>query len=125
MLSFFRRVSKSKIGTGIMALVLFAILAGFAVADISNFGSGNIGFGGMGTVSNDIRGCGRVEEAAWRGAVGVVDAPKKPRGAGRQLSPEQAATFWRFANLGELRLARLLTDLLGLNGSLDVAIPPR
>src|SRR3954452_10672836 len=49
MLSFFRRVSKSKIGTGIMALVLFAILAGFAVADISNFGSGNIGFGGMGS----------------------------------------------------------------------------
>ncbi len=49
MLSFFRRVSKSKIGTWIMAAVLIAILAGFAVADISNFGSGNIGFGGMGT----------------------------------------------------------------------------
>ena len=49
MLSFFRRVSKSKIGTGIMAFVLIAILAGFAVADISNFGSGNIGFGGMGS----------------------------------------------------------------------------
>jgi peptidyl-prolyl cis-trans isomerase D len=45
MLSFFRRVSKSKIGTGIMVLVLVAILAGFAVADISNFGSGNLGFG--------------------------------------------------------------------------------
>src|SRR4029453_18503082 len=45
MLSFFRRVSKSKIGTGIMAVVLIAILAGFAIADISNFGSGNLGFG--------------------------------------------------------------------------------
>lgn len=45
MLSFFRRASKSKIGTGIMALVLIAILAGFAVADISNFGSGSLGFG--------------------------------------------------------------------------------
>ena len=45
MLSFFRRVSKSKIGTGIMAFVLVAILAGFAVADLSNFGSGKIGFG--------------------------------------------------------------------------------
>ena len=45
MLSFFRRVSKSKIGTGVMAVVLIAILAGFAMADISNFGSGNIGFG--------------------------------------------------------------------------------
>jgi peptidyl-prolyl cis-trans isomerase D len=51
MLSFFRRVSKSKIGTWIMAAVLIAILAGFAVADISNFGSGNIGFGGMGSTT--------------------------------------------------------------------------
>ena len=50
MLSFFRRVSKSKIGTWIMAGVLVAILAGFAAADISNFGSGKIGgFGGMGS----------------------------------------------------------------------------
>jgi peptidyl-prolyl cis-trans isomerase D len=49
MLSFFRRVSKSKLGTWIMAAILLAILAGFAAADISNFGSGNIGFGGMGS----------------------------------------------------------------------------
>ena len=45
MLSFFRRVSKSKIGTWIMAVILIAILAGFALADLSNFGTGNIGFG--------------------------------------------------------------------------------
>jgi peptidyl-prolyl cis-trans isomerase D len=45
MLSFFRRVSKSKFGTWVMAVILIAILAGFAIADISNFGSGNIGFG--------------------------------------------------------------------------------
>ena len=45
MLAFFRRVSKSKVGTGIMATVLICILAGFAIADISNFGSGNLGFG--------------------------------------------------------------------------------
>src|SRR6185369_1586451 len=52
MLSFFRRVSKSKIGTGIMAAILVAILAGFAVADLSNFGSGQIGFGmGSGTLA--------------------------------------------------------------------------
>jgi peptidyl-prolyl cis-trans isomerase D len=45
MLTFFRRVSKSKVGTGIMAFILIAILAGFAMADLKNFGSGNIGFG--------------------------------------------------------------------------------
>jgi peptidyl-prolyl cis-trans isomerase D len=52
MLSFFRRVSKSKIGTGIMAFVLIAILAGFAIADLTNFGSGQINFGmGSGTLA--------------------------------------------------------------------------
>src|SRR3954471_12823909 len=52
MLSFFRRVSKSKIGTGGMAFVPIAILAGFAIADISNFGSGQIGLGmGSGTLA--------------------------------------------------------------------------
>jgi peptidyl-prolyl cis-trans isomerase D len=45
MLNFFRRASNSKIGTGIMAGIGIAILAGFAMSDISNFGSGNIGFG--------------------------------------------------------------------------------
>ena len=45
MLSFFRRVTKSKVGTWIMVGILIAILAGFASGGISNFGSGNIGFG--------------------------------------------------------------------------------
>lgn len=45
MLTFFRRVSKSKVGTWIMALVVAAIMGGFALADISNFGSGTLGFG--------------------------------------------------------------------------------
>ena len=45
MLSFFRRVSKSKIGTGVMAFVLIAIIGGFALADLSNFGTGNLGLG--------------------------------------------------------------------------------
>lgn len=45
MLSFFRNVSKSKIGTGVLAFVLIAILAGFAIGDIQNFGTGDIGFG--------------------------------------------------------------------------------
>ncbi len=45
MSSFFRRVSTSKVGTWIMAFILIAILAGFALSDLSNFGTGNIGFG--------------------------------------------------------------------------------
>ena len=45
MLSFFRRISKSKIGTWIIAAIGIAILAGFALADLSNFGTGKIGFG--------------------------------------------------------------------------------
>lgn len=45
MLSFFRSVSKSKVGTGVLAIVLVGILAGFAMSDIRNFGTGDIGFG--------------------------------------------------------------------------------
>jgi len=45
MLSFFRSLSNSKIGTGIMAGVLLAILGGFALSDLSNFGTGSLGFG--------------------------------------------------------------------------------
>jgi peptidyl-prolyl cis-trans isomerase D len=45
MLSFFRRAAKSKVGTWVMALVVAAIMGGFALADISNFGSGTLGFG--------------------------------------------------------------------------------
>ena len=46
MLSFFRRTSKSTVGTIIMALMLLAIIAGFAIADAQNFGSGSLSFGG-------------------------------------------------------------------------------
>jgi peptidyl-prolyl cis-trans isomerase D len=45
MLASFRRLSKSKFGTAIMAGVLLAIIAGFALADLSNFGTGIPGFG--------------------------------------------------------------------------------
>ena len=43
MSAFFRRVSKSKVGTGLMAAVLLAIRAGFALAHLSNFGSAKLG----------------------------------------------------------------------------------
>ena len=45
MFSFFRRITNSKIGRWISAFFLIAILAGFAISDLNNFGSGNIGFG--------------------------------------------------------------------------------
>lgn len=45
MLSFFRRVANSKIGTWVVAAIGIAILGGFALADLSNFGTGNIGLG--------------------------------------------------------------------------------
>jgi peptidyl-prolyl cis-trans isomerase D len=45
MLSFFRRVTNSKIGTWVMAIVVLAIMAGFALGNLSNFGSGSLGFG--------------------------------------------------------------------------------
>lgn len=46
MLSAFRRLSKSAVGTIIMVLFLLAILASFALADMSNVGSGRFGSGG-------------------------------------------------------------------------------
>jgi peptidyl-prolyl cis-trans isomerase D len=49
MLSFFRRLSNSKIGTWVVAAIGLAILAGFALADLSNFGTGQIGSMGMGS----------------------------------------------------------------------------
>jgi peptidyl-prolyl cis-trans isomerase D len=52
MLSFFRRLSNSKIGTWVVAAIGLAILAGFALADLSNFGTGQIG--GMGMSSTTL-----------------------------------------------------------------------
>ena len=43
MLSFFRRLSKSAVGTGLMVLILLMILAGFAMQDIRSVFSGNFG----------------------------------------------------------------------------------
>lgn len=44
MLSSLRNLSKSKTGTGIMALVLVLIIAGFAMGDIQNIAGGGFGF---------------------------------------------------------------------------------
>ena len=49
MLTFFRRVANSKIGTWVIGLIGIGILAGFALSDLSNFGSGNLPFTGLGS----------------------------------------------------------------------------
>ena len=46
MLASFRRLSKSTVGSIVLVLFVVAILASFALADISNVGSGTMGFGG-------------------------------------------------------------------------------
>lgn len=81
MLSFFRRVSKSKIGTWMMAAVLVAILVGFAAADISNFGSGKIGFGGMSSTTLAQAGDQEVDEKE------MADAMQKRVQDARQQNP--------------------------------------
>ena len=45
MLTSFRRLSKSKFGTAIIATFFVLILIGFALSDIRNFGSGDICLG--------------------------------------------------------------------------------
>ena len=48
MISAFRRLSKSAVGSIILVLFLVAIAASFALADISSVGSGSLGFGQKG-----------------------------------------------------------------------------
>jgi peptidyl-prolyl cis-trans isomerase D len=45
MLSFFRRATKSRLGSWVVSIIGIGILIGFAMGDMSNFGTGNIGFG--------------------------------------------------------------------------------
>ena len=45
MLASFRRLSKSTVGSIVMVLFVLAILASFALSDISNVGAGSFGFG--------------------------------------------------------------------------------
>jgi peptidyl-prolyl cis-trans isomerase D len=48
MLGFFRRLSKTKVGTGIIAGLFFLTIVGFAATGVTNFGSGNL-LSGMGS----------------------------------------------------------------------------
>ncbi len=46
MFAYFRRMTKSAVGSMIMVLFVVLILASFAMGDIANLGGGNLGFGG-------------------------------------------------------------------------------
>src|SRR5215212_2324673 len=56
MLSFFRSVSKSKVGTVIIALFFILVLVGFAMGDLQNFGTGKLGFGASSSTLAEIGG---------------------------------------------------------------------
>src|SRR3954447_26255511 len=47
MISTFRNLSKSKIGTVVIAFLFILTLIGFASVGVTNFGTGKVGFGGM------------------------------------------------------------------------------
>ena len=87
MLSAFRRLSKSAVGTMIMVLFLLTILASFAIADMSGVGSGQFGSGGGALVRvGDERITDRDVDSAMRRL--LTDA--------RQQNPE--ATYATIAN---------------------------
>src|SRR5438270_1229301 len=82
MLSFFRRVTTSRIGAWVMAAIMVAILAGFAAADLSNFGTGKIGFGGMAVTTLAQVGDQEVSERE------MADAMQRRLQEVRQQNPE-------------------------------------
>src|SRR5215210_7757668 len=51
MFAFFRRLSKSTVGSLVMVMFVVAILASFAMSDISSVGSGKLGLGGRSSLA--------------------------------------------------------------------------
>lgn len=99
MFAAFRRLSKSAVGTVIMVLFLLAILASFALADMSNVGSGRFGSGGDSLV--------RVgdEQITTRD---VDSAMRQLLNQARQQNPE--ATYASIANQFDPLLESLIND---------------
>ena len=99
MLSAFRRLSKSAVGTAIMVLFLIAILASFALADMSSVGSGRFGSGGDALVRvGDERITTRDLDSAMRRLLNQA----------RQQNPE--ATYASIANQFDPLLEALIED---------------
>src|SRR5687767_13811578 len=51
MLASFRRLSKSTVGSIVLVLFVLAIVASFALSDISNIGAGTLGSGGSSSLA--------------------------------------------------------------------------
>lgn len=99
MLSFFRRLSKSAVGTGLMILILLMILAGFAMQDIRSVFSGNFGMS-KGTL---VRiGSEPVSERDLDGAM------KRALNEARQQNPE--ATYATLARQFDAILGNLVDE---------------
>ena len=139
MLSFFRRVSSSRIGKTVAVVFGVAILGSFAMSDISNFGSGSLGLGlssstlaevgsaqvtekemtdAMQTRLQDVR--QQNPEADYADIVGDMDSLLD------QLIDQKALTA--FANKFDFRISKRLIDadivqipgVRGLNGKPSV-----
>ena len=99
MLSAFRRLSKSAVGTIIMVLFLLAILASFALADMSSVGSGRFGSGG-----NNLARVGD-EQITTRD---IDSAMRRLLNDARQQNPE--ATYATIANQFEPLLNSMIDE---------------
>jgi peptidyl-prolyl cis-trans isomerase D len=98
MLSSLRNLQKSKIGTFVVAIFFILILIGFASTGVSNFGSGNVGFGSSSSMLATV-GSERVTEQE------MSDAMQRRLQQVRQQRPEAdyATIMGDFdAMLGEL-----------------------
>ena len=106
MLSFFRRLSKSKFGTAIVAGFFIMILIGFAMGDIRNVGSGDIGFG-MG--SSTLAKVGKLSVSERE----MSEAMQRRLQQARQQNPQ--ADYASIAGEGERILSALIDEraLLG------------
>lgn len=99
MLTSLRRLSKSKFGTAIVASFFIMILIGFAMSDIRNFGSGDIGWG-MGSSTLAKAGDERVTDRE------MSEAMQRRLQQERQQNPE--ADYSSIANQFERILGALI-----------------
>lgn len=114
----FRRLSKSKLGTGILVAFLLLILASFAIADISNFSQGGslpqntlAKVGGVELTANDL-------DTAMQRRLQVV-RQQNPQATYADLAPEfdaivdaliQERTLWAYARKHGFTVSKRLVD---------------